>query len=303
VSQSERHRNAVEQIDRRHRGWVRAGLTAGSALLGAVLLWNADVRLGGIEGWIHPWHHGVAEKRAAVIPKPRSVAAMRRSGPTGRMGTDASASKTPLRLVLVRTLPGPNAHSGQAMIGVDVGHPQTYLAGAILENGARLDEIYTDHVVLVKGSARRSLYVESSGVSSPQSPQTAEALEVVGGSSPKPELAHYSVEPVTDYLRPVPIYREGVVSGFQVFPGTRAGAFRKWGLQPGDVITDLDGQPLTDADQAMQLLRSLTDGEALTATIRRGAGEPFQVALDGADLEPVRTATAVAPAGSAPVGP
>jgi type II secretion system protein C len=293
MRQSHKDRQGVERIDRRHRWWVRAGITGASALLGALLLWNADLRIGGLEGWIHRWHRS-AQKRAAVIPQARPVAAVRHAVPLGRLGTDASASKTPLRLVLVRTLPGSNVHTGRALIGVDRAHPQTYLAGAILESGARVDEIYGDHVVLVQGGVRVLLYVESSGIA-PQNSRTAQALELVGGPQPKAEAPHYSVETLTDYVRTVPVYRNGIVTGFQVYPGARAGAFRKWGLQAGDVITDLDGQPLTDPDQAMQLLHSLTDGEALTATVQRGTRVPFQVALDGADLEPVRTANAAAP--------
>jgi general secretion pathway protein C len=208
------------------------------------------------------------------------------------LGTDASASTVPLRLQLIRTLPGQSIHTGQALLGVDRQHPQTYLAGAILENGARLEEIHRDHVVLVKGSHRVSLYVTAA--STPESITQADALTLVGGPTPTIQSPHLSLEPVTDFLRPVPVYRNGVIAGFQVYPGTRPSLFTKWGLQPGDVMTDLDGQPVSDADQLMDTLRSLLDGAALIATLQR-AGAPVSIRLEGSDVEQLRTASNIAP--------
>jgi type II secretion system protein C len=199
-----------------------------------------------------------------------------------------------LRLVLVRTEPGQNTHSGKAMLGVDREHPQTYLAGAILENGARIDEIYRDHVMLAKGTQHTALYIDHE-VQSGQAGRNDNTLLLVGGSSPETPHPHYSAEPVTDFVRAVPVYHGEVIAGFQVYPGNRSAPFNKWGLKAGDVITDLDGQPLTDPDQVTQLLHGLLDGEALQATVKRDGGAPFSTSLDGADVERVRTASTAAP--------
>jgi type II secretion system protein C len=210
----------------------------------------------------------------------------------------------PQRLHLVRTIPGQNVHAGQAFIGVDVKHPQTYLAGAILESGARIDEIYRDHVVLVKGLSRVMLYVDSAGGAG-QGAREAEALLRVGGPAPEIEEQHLSAAPLTDYVRSAPVYEGGVVTGFSVYPGARSGPFRSWGLKDGDVITALDGQPLSDPDQVQGLLSALMEGGSVTATVRRAGGESTEVALDGnsiSQLEGARRGAASATAATGPAG-
>jgi general secretion pathway protein C len=290
----ERYRESVQASDRRHRFWVRGAVVAGSAVFGFMLLWNAGVNVQDIRAWFHSAPKPAEANRTRVIPKAPTVASLHNAQPVGRMGTDSSASKTPLRLVLVRTEPGQNTHSGKAMVGVDREHPQTYLAGAILENGARIDEIYRDHVMLVKGGQHTPLYLDHEAASEPAVRKDS-ALLLVGGLGSGAPHPHYSEEPVTDFVRPVPVYRAGVIAGFQVYPGNRPAPFNKWGLKAGDVITDLDGQPVTDPDQVLELLHGLLEGEALQATVRRDGGTPIAVSLDGTDVQRMHTASNSAP--------
>lgn len=298
MRQFQTFRSDVERGDRRRLHLVRFGAVAGGIVLAAMLAVSTGLKLSDWHDWWHRAPTPPATARPPVIPAPATVKNLRHEDPKARLGTDASASKIPLRLLLVRTLPGQNVHAGQALLGTDRDHPQTYMAGAILENGARLDEIYRDHVVLVKGTHHVNLYLTATSTS--ESTGRADALALVGGPTPAIESPHLSLEPVTDFLRPVPVYRNGVIAGFQVYPGTRASFFTKWGLQSGDVLSDLDGQPVSDADQLMNKLRSLLDGETLSATVQR-AGTPVRITLDGSDVERLRTASNISPV--PPAGP
>jgi type II secretion system protein C len=275
-------------MDIRRARSARLYALAGGVALAVVLAVSTGLKLRDFNQWLHRPNAAAVTPRPAIVPAPRTVQNVHREDPKARLGTDSSVSTVPLRLQLVRTLPGRDIHSGQALLGVDRNHPQTYLAGAILENGARLQEIYRDHVVLVKGAHRTTLYV-ASAIASEDSGNT-DALAMVGGPAPAVESPLLSVEPVTDYLRPVPVYQNGVITGFQVYPGARSAVFTKWGLQPGDVMTELEGQPVNDADSLMQTLRGLVEGETLTATVQR-AGAPVSVTLDGTQIEPLRTAS------------
>jgi len=281
---------AIAQWMLERRQWLtRYGALVAGIVLGGVVFWSSGLGT-------YLWHDGhqrpkpVVQTRPAVVPAPPTVKNLQREVTQGRLGTDSSVSKVPLRLLLIQTLPGRNVHSGQALLGVDRDHPQTYLAGAILENGARLDEIYPDHVVLVRGTHRTSVYLERPGTAAQSA--NADALVMVGGPPPPPvESPRLSHEPVTDFLRPVPVYENGVITGFQVYPGKQAALFNQWGLKAGDVVTALDGQPVSDADQLMDMLRGLTQGQALTATVQRN-GAAVSLALDGADLERLANASA-----------
>ena len=209
------------------------------------------------------------------------------------VGTDSSVSKVPLPLVLVGTIPGRNSGEGSAMLGTDARNAQTYLAHALLENGARLTEIYRDRVILERNGERATLYLM--GATGAGTNSTAKSLLTVGGESSKlPVAPHYSVDPVTDYIRAVPYYRDDVVAGFRVFPGARSGPFNQWGLKSGDVVTSVDGSPLMDADQTTQLLSALAEGASLSARVLRGS-ETVTVALNGADIARLSEARAAPP--------
>jgi general secretion pathway protein C len=214
-----------------------------------------------------------------VVLAPKIASPEAAADPKARLGTDASASTVPLHLVLVRTIPGSNVHSGQAMLGADPAHPQTYLANAILENGARIDEIYADHVVLVRGLQHALLFVQNAASAS----SDATLLEV-GGTPTAPSAITLSQETTTKYVRPVPEYENDVVVGFRIYPGTQSYVFSQLGLQAGDLLTAINGQPVLGADETMQLLQGLLEGQSLTATIRRGT-QTLEISLDGAIVE------------------
>ena len=279
-----------KQFDRQQRQRLaRVASLAGGVVLAAVIVVSTGLNLRDLYDWRNRPSTPIAKPRPAVVPAAPTVRSIHHEDPKDRLGTDASASKIALQLHLIRTVPGQNAHTGQALLGVDRNHPQTYLAGAILENGSRLDEIYRDRVVLVKGNRHTTLYIEAAGAPTGTGSAATDALAMVGGMATTVESPHLSIEPITDYLRPVPVYRDSAIAGFQVYPGAHPAPFSKWGLQPGDVMTELDGQPVADADQLMQMLSGLIDGQALAATIQRGAAT-LSVTLDGAEVERLRAA-------------
>jgi S1-C subfamily serine protease len=59
-----------------------------------------------------------------------------------------------------------------------------------------------------------------------------------------------------------------------------AGTFARLGLLPGDVITQIDGMPVSDPSQAMAMFSQLASGTTMTATVNR-KGTLQQIALDG----------------------
>ena len=284
----EKCRAQMEQGNRRGRWLAPGGALIGGVTLACVLAVSTGLKPRDLYEWWQRPGKAVVKPRPPVVLAPRTVQNVHHEDPKARFGTDSSASTVPLSFHLVRAMPGLSSRSGKAQIGVDVSHPQTYLAGAILENGARLDEIYRDHVVLVKGAHHTSLYITTTGASTVAT--KPDALTLTGGPTPVVGSPHLSLEPVTDYLRVVPLYRDNIVAGFQVYPGVRTAPFTKWGLRPGDVMIDLDGQPLSDPDQVMASLRGLIDGEALTATVER-EGASLSITLNGADIQQLRTAS------------
>jgi general secretion pathway protein C len=186
----------------------------------------------------------------------------------------------PLTLILVSVVPGRTAPEWSAQIGVVRESPQTYMVGAMLENGARLMEIQSDYVVLQKDGRTAWLYL-SSGPNSGQG--DVAILKVDGNRQARAPARITSREALTDYIRPSPVYDGDNLLGYEVYPGVKMDPFARMGLQPGDVITEIDGAPLTDPGAAWDILHELMTGGVLLAVVKRRSSVEH-ITLDGSLL-------------------
>ena len=69
-----------------------------------------------------------------------------------------------------------------------------------------------------------------------------------------------------------------------MYPGRDRRQFAALGLRPGDLITDIDGQALSDTTQAMQIFQSLGDASEVSVTVERD-GNPEVIILRTSQLE------------------
>ena len=140
--------------------------------------------------WSLPWYEAVRHSFVESPPpqRPLQVANPRAVAPNAEgvaqralLGTQVSISPVREPLILVRTTPGRNAHEGLAQLGTSRENPQTYVAGALLLNGAQLAEIHADYVVLQRGKQSTRLYV--SGGNHPAGRADTSELLCVGGGT------------------------------------------------------------------------------------------------------------------------
>lgn len=238
--------------------------------------------LAGVPNLIYQWSHQKSSPKhidppslAHTLTAPTAAVGV---APPAPKGNDSSISKVPLPLLLTGTMPGRDAHEGRAFIGVDKDSPQTYAAGALLANGARIASIYTDHVVLERNGKSVELYLQ--GVGHSHHTNINSSLLTVGGvTAPTPATAN-THEVLTDYIRPSPVYDAEVLKGFQVYAGQHATVFSQLGLESGDIITSINGVPLNEPASAIEQLKQLTQGVAVTATLKR-KGQTQTISIDG----------------------
>ena len=269
----------MNAVDRRRQ---RTGRRVGGVLcllIGAVLVWQIGVKQ---DRWAQPFV-GDEETQAKTILAPGL------KHPAGPATADpkvafpsirSSISKTPQTLILTGTIVGRNAGEGTAFIGIDPGNSQTYVMGALLANGARLAGVFKDYVVLVKDGQSSRLYVLGRRGFHWLHDESGPLLTVGGTSAAAPPTLPESVEVLTDYIRPSPVYEGPVLKGYEVYPGRQAGVFYQMGLQPGDLIAAIDGLPPGDPAQAMDMFRRLPQGEVITATVLRKE-QSLELSLDG----------------------
>jgi Type II secretion system protein C len=253
---------------------IRALIVVAGSVMTIAVLWATGMVS---QDWWHAVQGLKSRPRAVALPthpnKPIGVPA-----PPAPRGNDSSVSVNPLPLILIQTSPGRNAHEGSAQIGVERDSPQTYQAGAVLENGARLSEIHPDHVLLEKDGRTAALYLQGNRADSTS--RAPSLLEVGGVRQAPPSVRITDREVLTDYIRPSPVYDGASLVGYQIYAGAMTGPFVEMGLSPGDVITDIAGTPLNDPTIAWELLRQVASGSVMSAVVKR-AGTLQDVTLDG----------------------
>jgi len=231
----------------------------------------------GVDPWL--WWSDYREGRQAQAPvqvrKPPAAGVVQPKP----IGTDSSVSPVPQRLVLAATRRGRNASDGTASIGINAGSPQIYRAGALLANGARIVEIHEDSIIIERDGQNVRLFVEGSEPAS--SAVDDSALLSVGGQDLALAAAPDSRDELTDVMRVTPVFEGDAVRALEVHANERSDLFGRLGLQAGDQITSVNGEPVTDVFSSIAALRRLTQGEALLLTVVR-QGQTETLSLDGA---------------------
>jgi general secretion pathway protein C len=208
---------------------------------------------------------------------------------TPAVATDGSnAPRTRVALVLSGTVPFTDPKAGLAIIGETAVAGRLYSVGAVLPGGVKLHEVYPDRVVLDRDGALETLPLPRQlaggllpGVQNGLSPLS-------NGNGTEPPLADnvqrliaQGPEVIGEVLRPMPTFANGQLRGFRVYAGRDRRKFAKLGLQAGDLVTQINGVPLGDAQHGMEILRSLGSQGNATVTIERN-GATQQLSVDTA---------------------
>ncbi len=170
---------------------------------------------------------------------------------------------------------------------------EVYIIGESVGNNATLHAIYADRVVLNENGMLTNLKLprefEDAPASSVRRETTTTRQELDESQSIQAVVAQ-NLTKLTDVIRPTPYRVGGEQVGFRVYPGRDRKQFAALGLRPGDIITDIDGQALSDASQAMQIFQSLGTAEQVTVSIDRdGQIETLTLKTSQLDLSDEQT--------------
>ena len=89
--------------------------------------------------------------------------------------------------------------------------------------------------------------------------------------------------PITEIIRPQPVFANGQQRGFRVYPGRNRQQFAKLGLMPGDLVTAINGTPLDDPSRGMEILQTMNSATQVTVTVERN-GQSSQISINNAQL-------------------
>jgi general secretion pathway protein C len=208
--------------------------------------------------------------------------------------TALTAPETQLKLTLSGVLSAADKLTARAIIAGPDGDEKPYAVGDTLPGNATLHQILVDRVILKSGGRYETLRLpeDSNGVA-PVPGMTGMAnvpgpTGMLGG--PGANLQQYRQQILNnpaklfDLVQVVPISQNGVFQGFRLGPGRDPRMLQRFGLQPGDTVTQVNGIALDDPAKGAQALQSIATASSINLTIKRGGTEQqVTVRLDGGD--------------------
>lgn len=197
--------------------------------------------------------------------------------------TDATAlPPSQTNLVLAGTIALEDPMSGYAIIGETTANAKFYTVGAAI-SGARLHSVYPDRVVLDRGGQLEALLLPRN------TPSTAPAANRPIATAPSRvgdnlrRLAASNPSAIGEMLRAQPVFAGGTQKGYRVYPGRDRQQFTQLGLQPGDLITSVNGTPLDDPSRSGEILNTLNSTSSVSVTVERN-GSTQQLTLDPSQI-------------------
>jgi general secretion pathway protein C len=206
--------------------------------------------------------------------------------PPASTADGSNAPRTRVALVLTGTLAVRDPKQGLAIIGESAQTGRVYVVGGTLPGGVRLHEVYQDRVVLDRDGALETLPLPRQALAG----ATRRPALSPNGNAAEPPLAEsvqqliaQGPEVIGQILRPMPTYANGQLKGFRVYAGRDREKFAKLGLQAGDLVTQINGVPLSDPQRGMEILKSLGSAGSAQVTIERG-GATQQLSVDASQV-------------------
>ena len=198
------------------------------------------------------------------------------ANPSG--GNLSNAPDTTLALTLHGIAAARNPQDSRALI-VANGDEEPYGLGATVPGGAVIRAIFPDRVMLERNGRMEALRLPkaegSDGttttmtqVQGPQAPPGIPGGEPQDLGALRQEIAN-NPQKLMDVVRAMPVQEQGRLTGYRIYPAGNSPAFAQLGLHAGDVVTAVNGIPLTDPAQSMRILSALKTSEQITVTLLR----------------------------------
>jgi general secretion pathway protein C len=210
-----------------------------------------------------------------------------------------NAPPTTLKLVLRGTLALPDAAQGMAIIADEHGLEKNYKVGDTVSGGAKLGEVYSDHVVLSHDGIAESLLLPKPDEHAPPLP-TQNMQRLAGGNATSSMPPGYTSRPSTastttigkagaasianaeDLARQVhidPVFENGKLSGARLSgSGAVSALMSQAGLKATDVVTSVNGMPLSNLSNPQQMMDNLRNAASVQVTVQRD-GKPATLTL------------------------
>lgn len=270
------------QLDARARRWLRRlpvinlysvaelALMAVLAAQVARLFWAIVTPVSPLGDW----------RPASVVTPADPVETLTSFDPFFRLSGPAAtgpSTVTSLQLTLFGTRIDDATGGGSAIVAGPDGVQKSVSVGEEVAPGIKLAAVAFDHVTLDRGGAREDLFLDQSGATTSSAAANPAAPPAASGATPAP-AAGLTVPQIRQDVGFIPRVDGGRLSGLVLRSQGGGDAFRRIGLQDGDVLTSVAGRPVTGADAFDRLARDFPQGGAVPITVERG-GQPVTLSI------------------------
>lgn len=190
----------------------------------------------------------------------------------------SEAPDTRLNLTLMGILAGTAERESRALIAASNGEEKPYAVGDDVIQGARLQAIFPDRVILARDGRLETLRLDKDSPARELAAATAaepRAAIAAPGDNTAAMLSQIrqtilsDPSKAADYLRVQPANVNGQMRGYRVYPGRDRSVFTAAGLRPGDLVTQINGIQLDDPAKAVQMLGDLSQASTFSVVIER----------------------------------
>ncbi len=241
---------------------------AGAAVM---LLWAFIHPLGPVGRW-------QAVRGVPVVSDPLLLTRFDPFFREGGAGGTAAVTSLPLKLFGIRV--DQAMGRGSAIIATPDGVQSSYAVGDEIVGGVKLKSVAFDHIVLERGGVDEQLFLDQS---------VAAPVAGAPGAPPPPGTPPAVVAPsaqitpqaLAEGIAFAPRSEKGAAPGFVVGPKGSGTLFAQTGLVQGDVVTQINGQPVRSVDDIASAVVRVPPGGRLNFMIERN-GTTMNVSAGGA---------------------
>ncbi len=190
------------------------------------------------------------------------------------------APDTSLKLTLRGVFASDAAGEARAIIGDPRGKEDHYAVGDPLPGGAKLSEIYPDRIILERNGRYETLRLPKERTSAVLEDDEPGAARVGDNASKVAAFTKYRNEvkqnpsAFLNYVRATPARgNDGKFIGFRLQAGKERGALKELGLQPGDIVTSINGVQIDSPAKGMKAMQALGEGDNVSVTLLRSGQE------------------------------
>lgn len=230
------------------------------------LVWAVVVPVGSFGPW---------EGRQAQALSPAARQALFASfDPFFRSGAPQQAGSgvvTSLALTLYGIRLNEGSGLGSAIIASPDGVQNSFAVGDEVMPGVVLKAVAFDHVTIDRGGAEEQIFLDQSTPAPEAEPASAsgEGWQSAAPPPPAPPGAGPTVDSLKRDIGFAPRLQNGRVTGLAVL--SKGPGFAGVGFKPGDIVSQVNGQPIGSAGDLQTLQNQIAPGARLSLTVERGA--------------------------------